>query len=216
MAQQAAAVAAAFGENGPAFTLGVGVSHRPGIEALGYTYDRPAAHMRDYLEQLNKLFSSERSPFKGQVLVAALAPLMLDATGELASGSITWMANEKAIGDLIAPRMAKAAERAGRPAPRVVAGLPIAVTDDVDEARAVAAKTFAGYGMLPNYQHVLERGGASGPADVAVVGDEATVAAKLQSYVDAGATDIWAAIYPVGEDRSASRNRTRELLKSLF
>ena len=113
------------------------------------------------------------------------------------------------------PASALAAAAAGRPDPRIVAGLPVAVHDDVAEARSTAARQFAVYGTLPNYQRILEHGGVSGPADAAIVGDEAAVAAQLEALVAAGATDVWAAPFPVGDDRSASRARTRALLKDL-
>ena len=87
--------------------------------------------------------------------------------------------------------------------------------DDVDEARQKAAKDFANYGVLPNYRRILDIGGAAGPADAAIVGDETSVTAQIQSLFDAGATDVWAAPFPVGDDRSASRQRTRALLKEL-
>jgi alkanesulfonate monooxygenase SsuD/methylene tetrahydromethanopterin reductase-like flavin-dependent oxidoreductase (luciferase family) len=96
-----------------------------------------------------------------------------------------------------------------------VVGLPVAVHDDVAEARSRAAEQFALYGTLPNYQRILERGGVAGPADAAIVGDERSVTAQIEALFEAGATDVWAAPYPVGDDRAASRERTRTLLKDL-
>ena len=87
--------------------------------------------------------------------------------------------------------------------------------DDVDEARETAAKQFAMYGTLPNYRRILDRGGVEGPADAAIVGDEAAVTAQIEAMFTAGATDMWAAIFPVGDDREASRRRTRALLQEL-
>jgi alkanesulfonate monooxygenase SsuD/methylene tetrahydromethanopterin reductase-like flavin-dependent oxidoreductase (luciferase family) len=125
------------------------------------------------------------------------------------------MANAKAVESHVVPLINKAAADAGRPSPRVVAGLPVAVHDDVAEARSTAAEQFALYGQLPNYQRILERGDVSSPADAAIVGDEASVTAQIEALFEAGATDLWAAPFPVGEDKSASRARTRELLKAL-
>ena len=68
---------------------------------------------------------------------------------------------------------------AGRPSPRVVCSLPVWVTDDPDGARARAAEVFAIYGELPSYRAMLDREGAAGPADVALVGDEDIVAAQI-------------------------------------
>ena len=87
--------------------------------------------------------------------------------------------------------------------------------DDEGEARAAAAAHSSAYAGMPNYQRILEIGDAPTPADAAIVGDETAVRAQLQSLLDAGATDIWAAVFPVGDDRAASRRRTMDLLKEL-
>src|SRR5262249_49954068 len=158
---------------------------------------------------------SRGAPQPVPVLVAALGPRLLRVAGSIADGTILWMGNARAIESHVAPRIGKAAADSGRSAPRIVAGLPVAVHDDVAEARAVAAQQYALYGQLPNYQRILAHGGVSGPADAAIVGDEASVAAQLQGLLDAGATDIWAAIFTVGDDTSGSRRRTRALLREL-
>jgi alkanesulfonate monooxygenase SsuD/methylene tetrahydromethanopterin reductase-like flavin-dependent oxidoreductase (luciferase family) len=115
----------------------------------------------------------------------------------------------------VAPVIRKAAADAGRPAPRIVAGLPVAVHDNVAEARSVAARQFAAYGHLPNYQRILSHGGITAPAEAAIVGDEDSVARQVLALFEAGATDVWAAPFPVGDDAPASRARTRALLASL-
>ena len=230
MAQQAASVQQAIGAEGR-FTLGIGVSHRPPVEdMLGLPYDRPGKNMREYLSVLRPLLHEGKVGFEGEfynvkaqmqpqpvpVLVAALAPVMLRAAGTLAEGTITWMANARAIESHVSPILRQAAADAGRDEPRIVVGLPVAVCDDEAEGRAEAAKQFAGYGTLPNYRRILDHGGADGPGDAAIIGDEASVTAQLQGLLDAGGTDVWAAVFPVGGDRRASRDRTRALLKSLL
>jgi len=225
--------AAAWTMGRPGLTLGVGPSHAPVIEGrFGMSYDTVGRHTEEYVDILAALLRGEKVDASGaeftlrgvepqpmpqpvQLLVAALGPRLLRVAGRVADGTILWMGNARAIESHVAPRIAKAADHAGRPAPRIVAGLPVAVHDDVSEARAVAARQFALYGQLPNYQRILAHGGAAGPADAAIVGDEASVAAQLQELLDAGATDIWAAIFPVGDDGGASRRRTRALLQEL-
>jgi alkanesulfonate monooxygenase SsuD/methylene tetrahydromethanopterin reductase-like flavin-dependent oxidoreductase (luciferase family) len=211
-AQRAAAVAAAIGAPGR-FTLGIGPSHRPVVEdVLGLDYGTPGRHTEDYVDVVAPLL---RGDVEVPLLVAALGPRLLRVAGEKTDGTVLWMANARAIADHVAPRIRAAAAAAGRPAPRIVAGLPVAVHDDEDEARATAAEQFAVYGQLPNYQRILTHGGIARPAEAAIVGDEATVADRIQALVDAGATDVWAAPFAVGDDRSASRARTRALLKDL-
>lgn len=231
MANRAAAVVAAMGR--PGLTLGIGPSHQPVIEALhGMDFSHPGRHTEEYVQIVAALLGGDPVAFHGTdfrvnaqppalphgdvpVLVAALGPRLLRVAGQHAAGTITWMANARAIESHVAPLLRAAADEAGRPAPRIVAGLPVAVHDDIDEARGVAAQQFAMYGTLPNYQRILAHGEAPGPADAAIVGDEAAVGNQVEALFAAGVTDVWAAPFPVGDDRKASTARTRALLKEL-
>ena len=149
------------------------------------------------------------------VLVSALGPRLLHLAGSIADGTVLWMAPAKAIEAHVVPTITAAAAEVGRPAPRIVAGLPVAVHDDEEEARIAAATYSTAYAGMANYQRILEIGGAPSPADAAIVGDEASVRSQLQSLLDAGATDLWAATFPVGRDPKASLRRTRDLLMEL-
>lgn len=234
-AARAASVAAAMGRDG--FTLGIGPSHQPVIEdAFGLSYEHPGRHTEEYVRVVRALLDTGTAEHDGEdfrvhtggraqgptaaipILVAALAPRLLRVAGEVADGTILWMGNAKAIATHVAPRIHRAAEASGRPAPRIVAGLPVAVVSDEAAGREAAATQFAGYGVLPNYRRLLDLGGASGPADAAIVGDEDAVATSIRDLFDAGATDVWAAIFPAGSDkveREETRTRTRALLAEL-
>ena len=215
------------------FSLGIGLSHAPVVEGMwGLSYDRPAVHMREYLTIVQALLKGGRVSHNGEffkvnaqvsipgttpppVLIAALAPVMLKIAGTLSDGTITWMTGPKTLETHICPRLNKAAEEAGRPKPRVVVALPVAVTDDPDDAREKAARSFAIYGTLPNYKRVLDIEGAGGPANVAIVGNEAEVERQIRALPSSGATEFAAALFPVGDDAGASLARTRALVKSL-
>lgn len=230
MAQQALTVQGATDNR---LLLGIGVSHEIVIEAMyGLSYAHPARHMREYLSVLRPLIADGRVAFQGEmyrtaanlrvpgagpipVLVAALAPKMLRVAGELADGTALWMTGLKTIETHVVPKITAAANDAGRPAPRIAAGLPVCVTEDVAAGRGAAAKVFQIYGSLPNYRRMLDREGAAGPGDVAVVGDEASVERQLRDFAGAGVTDVIATVYGTGDDREASVARTRALLKSL-
>jgi len=229
-ANRFASVAAAIGTAGR-LTLGVGPSHAPAMQPIGFDYDTPGRHTDEYIQILAALLRGESVDVSGDeftvtagppalidgepipVLVSALGPRLLRVAGQYGAGTILWMANAKAIEDHVAPRITTAAT--GRPAPRIVAGLPVAVHDDVAEARETAAREFVVYGTLPNYQRILAHGGITSPGDAAIVGDEASVAEQINALFDAGATDFWAAPMVVGDDRSGSRARTRALLQEL-
>ena len=229
MAQQAlTAAAAARGR----FTLGVGLSHQVVIEAmLGLSWAKPYSHMKEYLAVLCPLVREGSVSHYGEeyrvtasvsvpgakpcpILVAALAPRMLALTGAVADGTITWMTGPKTVREHTVPRIREAAAKAGRPAPRVVVGLPIAVTRDVGAGRASAGRKFQVYGALPSYRAMLDREGVEGPGDVAIVGDEAAVGEVLRRLEEGGTTDFLAVPYPVDGDPEAIE-RTRAFLVRL-
>lgn len=233
-AHRAANIAAALGDAGR-LTLGVGPSHQLVVEnTLGESYAAVGRHTEEYVQVLAALLRGEQVSFAGEefrvnagpitlpdgaavpVLIGALGPRLLRVAGQYAAGTVTWMANATAVENHVAPRIRKAATDAGRPEPRIVVGLPVAVHEDVAEARSTATQQFGFYGALPNYQRIMAHGKVDGPAEAAIVGDEASVAAQLGALLDAGATDIWAAPFPVGDNRAASRARTLDLLKALL
>jgi len=214
-------------------SLGIGLSHQVVIESmLGLSFAKPFTHMKEYLAVLTALTRNGAVSYQGSefrvnanvavpgavpcpILLAALAPKMLALAGAEADGTITWMAGRKTVREYTVPRIREAAAKAGRPAPRVVVGLPIAVTDDVGAARERAARVFQIYGSLPSYRAMLDREGAEGPAAVAIVGDEDAVGEQLEQLAAAGCTEFLAVPFPVGGDRTASLERTRALLLKL-
>jgi F420-dependent oxidoreductase-like protein len=232
MAHQALSANAAAGGR---LVLGIGPSHPVVIERMhGLTYDAPAAHTREYIEALRAAMAGPLVTHHGErfdmeallevpgsapfpILIAALAPLMLRVAGEVADGTITYWADERALATHVVPRLTTAAVSAGRPQPKIVAGLPIAVmaSREVDAAREEAASLFEGYLGIPTYERILGRGESPNPVDVAIIGDESTVLARLQSYASAGTTDLAAALIGLGPAPAATRQRTAELLATL-
>jgi F420-dependent oxidoreductase-like protein len=227
LAQQALTVQAATGGR---LALGIGLSHQVVIEGmLGLDYSKPIPHTREYLTVLNGLLSGQRTEFRGElyrvaaqytvpgatkppVLVAALGPAMLKLCGRLSDGTITWMGGLPYLRDVAIPAITAAAAAAGRSAPRIVAGVPVLVTSDPDGARQQADRSLVVYGQLPSYRATLDRGGAKGPGDVAVVGDEASVRAQIQAFAEAGVTDFDASIFTAS---GGSVERTYELLSDI-
>jgi F420-dependent oxidoreductase-like protein len=154
------------------------------------------------------------------VLLAALAPVMLRIAGEHASGTILWLADERAVGEHVVPRITKAAAEAGRPAPRVVSGVPVALcpSDEVDAARDWANRVLGHSQYCENYQRLLDRGDARSEGDILAAGDEAAVLERLRAFKNAGTTDLAVRVLALGPDRAArieSRRRTLEFLSSL-
>jgi F420-dependent oxidoreductase-like protein len=236
MAQQALTTQLACGGK---FTLGIGPSHHWIVQdQLGLPYERPAHLMREYMEVLSAALAGPgpvdvenelyrvHSPIDvtdlapPPVLIAALAPMMLRIAGERAGGTILWMADERAIAEHVLPRITKAAADAGRPAPRVVAGVPVALCSDseVDAVRQFASALLGHAEVSPNYLRLLEHGDATDVGDVMAAGSESAVLARLLKFREAGVTDLAARVVPYGPDvpaRIESRRRTQAFLETL-
>jgi F420-dependent oxidoreductase-like protein len=210
--------------------LGVGVSHKVVIEGrLGLDYSKPLGHATEYLAVLDGLLSGERLDHKGEhyqvrlsldvppgvlrppILLAALGPQMLRLAGRAADGAAIWLGSPRYLEEFAIPRIQSAAQEVGRPAPRIVCGLPIAISSDVSAARAAVAAVVDASAALPSYRAVLERGAATVPSDVAVLGNERRVRDQLEQLARIGVSDFNALVIPVKEDPKAYA-RTRSFL----
>jgi 5,10-methylenetetrahydromethanopterin reductase len=212
--------------------LGLGVHHIGLTEELwGISFDKPVRLMREYLDGLQPLLAGAPAAGVGDMLttrvalqipgapapevyLAALGPQMLRLAGRRTAGTITWMTGPKTLAEHIGPTLREAAEAADRPpgAVRVVAPLPVCVTDDVDGARAAAAEQFEIYGRLPSYRAMLDREGFTGPEDAVLIGDEATVSDRIAELRSAGVDEY--AGFPFGNSAEDAA-RTRALLREL-
>ncbi|MGO3327515.1 TIGR03564 family F420-dependent LLM class oxidoreductase [Gordonia sp. (in: high G+C Gram-positive bacteria)] len=229
LAQQATTVNQILGGR---LTLGLGLSHKVVTEGMwGVSYRKPVQRTEEYLDGLLPLLNGEKASAAGELVTtrgaltlenspgpsvyfAALGPKMLDVAGRRTSGTVTWMTGPKTLRDHIVPTLHQAAADAGRPdgSVRTVAMLPVSVTDDVDGARAEAGRQFSMYDGLPSYKAMLDREGFTGPADAAIVGDEATVADRISELASFGIDEYVGILF----DRDPEvRARTRALLRTL-
>jgi F420-dependent oxidoreductase-like protein len=221
------------------FTLGLGVSHHWIIkDMMGLPYERQATTMRCYLDVLdqalsgpglcevdNELFTIHQ-PFDvtditpTPVMVAALGPVMLRLAGERASGTVLWLADERTIASHVVPTITKAAASAGRPAPRIMAGVPVCLCrdDEVDAAIERTNRTLSEVVASPNYVRLMEHGDAEAIGDVLICGNETAMEKRMRQFAEAGVTDLNCRIVPLGESRDeikASAERTRKFLASV-
>jgi len=217
---------------GPRLLLGIGLAHKSSIEGtLKIPFANPAKHMDEYLQVLLPALTDRKVSFTGDiwsaevegiggaagveaptVMLAAMGPRMLKLAGERTAGSILWLSGPKAIADQIKPTLDQAAAAAGRPAPRIVASVPVCVTSKPDDVKGMVAALLAGYNDLPSYRGVMDTEGAGGPADVSLIGSEDEVRAGLAAFADAGATDFSALEFIVD---AADAAPTRALLKAV-
>ncbi|MCU1390097.1 MAG: Luciferase-like monooxygenase [Ilumatobacteraceae bacterium] len=234
MARSALTVQAASGNR---LSLGIGPSHPSVIEDMyGYSYARPRAHTAEYVAALQRAFVLDgRAEAHGEffdyggmfgvpdpgtlrspgVLIAALAPKMLQLAGEHADGTLLWLADETALATHAVPLITQAAERAGRPSPRIISCMPVAVCDNEATGREQAAKMYAAYRSIPTYQRILGAGASSNPEDVVLVGRIDSIRTRLERWQELGVTDVVFSPFPLAGNRRESLTRTREELASL-
>lgn len=227
MAQQALTVNAATGGR---LCLGIGLSHQVVVEGMwGMNFAKPVRHMREYLEVMMPLLEGRSVAHAGEefrvngaiavpggtrpnVVIAALGEQMLKVTARLADGTLTWCTGPQTLADHTIPTLRAAAEAAGRDATRVIAALPVCVTEDRAASHERAAKVFVVYGQLPSYRAMLDKEGVGGPADIAIVGSRSEVVDRISALAEIGVTDFAAVEFGGNPDEVAE---TRDAVKSL-
>jgi F420-dependent oxidoreductase-like protein len=200
--------------------LGLGVSHPGLLEVYGIPFERPVAALRAHLDVLSPILDGQAVPGatgtgsdaaattvpgaspRVPVLLGALGPVMLRLAGERTSGTITFLSGPRTIGDEVVPRITRAAETAGRTRPRVVVGLPVAVTAEPARVRDALSDAYAPYARLPSYAATLARDGFVAPGEIALAGSEEEVVEGLRRYADAGATDVNVSLVGTGEEQA--------------
>jgi F420-dependent oxidoreductase-like protein len=215
------------------FSLGLGLgAHEPERQAFGTSWPNTIHRLREHLTILHSIFDSATVDFHGTelsaspawpvkvaggtpvpVYVAAMGPKALRVTGELADGTLPYLAGPRTIGEFIAPVINKAAAEAGRPSPRIIAAVPVLVSDNVDAARTIAAEQLSLYETIPSYQKVVAREGVASVTDLAALGREQSVVSQLRRYLDAGATDV--VISPLDRSESVDSEALWRLAASL-
>jgi len=228
MAQQALTVNAAAGGR---LCLGIGLSHQIVVESMwGMSFDKPVRHMREYLEVMMPLLEGKPVSHAGEafnvnggvsvpggtrpnVVIAALGEQMLKVTAALADGTLTWCTGPQTLANHTIPTLKAAADKAGRDSTRVIAALPVCVTNDREAALKRAAQVFVVYGQLPSYRAMLDKEGAAGPADIAIIGSASEVADRIMALGEIGVTDFAAVEFGATPDEVAE---TRSMVKSLL
>lgn len=215
---------------GDRFTLGIGLSHESMMAQLGIDFSRPVRHLREYLSILLPLLEHGEVSFTGDLLschaklfvspqstcpvvVAALGEQTLKVAGHRTSGTTLAWVGARTVREHILPHLGGAARAANRPSPRVIATLPVCVTDEPDPVVGLINRQLGSYAELPSYRAMFEREGVTQPGELAIVGDERLVEKRLEELADAGVTDFSASEFVTSPAESL---RTRNLLKSLI
>ena len=225
------------------FRLGLGPSHKVGIEATyGIPHRAPITNLREYIQVVKSLLREGSVDFDGSqyhaharlpgqpvpdvpVMASALRRRSFEACGEAADGAISWVCPGVYLRDVALPAMEEGARRAGRETPPLIAHAPVCVHDDLEEARTAAREQLGAYPRSPFYQEMFAAAGhpeareaawSDGMIDdVVLIGDEERVASRLRELFAWGSTEIIAHPVSAGPDREGSMRRTLQLIASV-
>ena len=169
------------------FVAGLGVSHRPVVEARGESYDRPLDYMRRYLEAMAaSVHSSPEPTIAPTVVLAALGPRMLELAAEAADGAHPYFVTTEHV------RRARAVLGAGK---LLAPELAVVLEEDPVQARRLARlHTASFYLTAPNYVRALRwlgwtdadfaDGGSDALVDAIVAwGDATAIAARVAAVL---------------------------------
>ncbi|MBI3015054.1 MAG: LLM class flavin-dependent oxidoreductase [Candidatus Tectomicrobia bacterium] len=221
------------------FRLGVGPSHKAGMETMFGAHFRTAlANLREYLTIVKTLLREGSVDFDGEhyhahakieapvrdvpVMASALRRRSFELCGEHADGAISWVCPGHYLREVALPAMKEGARKAERDTPPLVAHVPVCVHDNLREVRAVAREQMVYYPKLPFYQQMFVDAGYPEAKEgawsdrlldaVVAMGKEEQVAGKLRELLAWGATEIIAMPITAGPQRDASMRRTLSCL----
>lgn len=162
---------------------------------LGQRYRSQLTAVREYVTILRGLLSGGAVDVQGEYFtcraslgvashsveigLGVLRPGMARLAGEVADVAITWLAPASYLRDVIMPALREGAEKAGRPVPRVVSAVPMAIQKRGRDAAEVALASNAAHLKAEHYQDMLGRAG--------LVLGELDPLQQAQALVDSGA-----------------------------
>ncbi len=231
----------AFDELAPGrLRLGVGTSHRPMIEGIyGIDMTAPLEHLREYVAVLRAALWEGKVDHQGRfyhvkaslpgtarvpILTAALGRGAFEASGEVADGALSWVCPVPYLLKVGLPALQEGARQARRPAPPLVAHVPVAFDYDRQAIVSAARKRLGLYGRADFYRHMFDAAGYPIPEDgtlpetlidnLVVSGDEQTVVARLTGLLSNGLDELNVLLIPV-KNESEEWSRLAHLIGQL-
>jgi len=185
---------------GGRFILGLGVSHRPALEARGIDMGNGRERLRHDTEIIRKTLSGETTMFGMRfrqaekpvpIYYAALTLETCRLGGELADGLMLYLCTPERMRRSAGVAQEAAQKHGRKPSDvTITVGLPVFLHNDLKHAYAAAQRGLSFYGALPFYNRLLSRSGFEAPAakimEAAKRRDaEAMTAAVSEEMVDA-------------------------------
>jgi alkanesulfonate monooxygenase SsuD/methylene tetrahydromethanopterin reductase-like flavin-dependent oxidoreductase (luciferase family) len=196
--------------SGGRFALGLGASSPPLVEGLhGLTWQQPVERMRTTLVAVRALLEGRRLPLERDnvrplrlgapperrvpILVAALAPSSVRLTGELADDWLPFLWARSRLSDGRA-LLAEGEARAEAPsATRVAASVPLAIAEEEETSRQIAAEWLLTYltRMGPLYPRMLrERFGFADEVEALLAANAGGGAPRLPAAAERLAREV--------------------------
>nr|WP_201748925.1 LLM class flavin-dependent oxidoreductase [Micromonospora acroterricola] len=204
-------VVAGFGPGGASLQRGT----------LGAPYRSQLGAVREYATIVRSLLETGKVNHQGEFFscgmelgtfprppieigLGVLRPRMAELAGEVADVAITWLTPASYLRETVVPALRRGAERAGRPMPRLVAIVPMALRESGRDPVDLALNSNSGHMRLPHYIDMLSRSGidvdmaddprASGRALVEggafLYGDHEELTQGIKEFSAAGADEV--------------------------
>jgi 5,10-methylenetetrahydromethanopterin reductase len=155
------------------FVLGLGVSHRPALEARGIEMGNARERLRHDTDVIRKAFRGELQMFGMKfptpshsipIYFAALALETSKLGGEMADGLMLYMCTPERMRKSFDAANSVARERGRAGSLTMTCGLPVFLHDDMKIAYDAARRGLAFYGALPFYNRIMSKSGFAEPA----------------------------------------------------
>ncbi len=220
--------------------LGVGTSHRHVMENMyGLSMSSPLAYLREYVEVMRQVLWEGKVDHQGKffkvntsfpraaripLLVSALGVKAFRLAGEIADGAISWVCPVPYLLEKALPALREGAEARNRPAPPLVAHIPIALSADEEAVQKVAMKRISYYTKAPFYAHMFAEAGFPIGADgsgtgalvksLVIAGDKAQVEQRVRELVESGLDELMLMMVTVA-DEAREREQLLQIIASL-
>jgi F420-dependent oxidoreductase-like protein len=220
--------------------LGVGTSHRHVIENIyGLSMPSPLAYLREYVEVMRQGLWKGRVDYHGRffkvatsfprqaqvpLLISALGEKAFRLAGEIADGAISWVCPVPYLLDRALPALRAGAQARQRPAPPLVAHIPVAMSTDEAAVQAAAKQRFSFYTQAPFYVHMFAAAGFPIAADgtgvdalvkaLVIAGNAAQVEKRVRELLASGLDELMLMLVPVA-DEAREREQLLQVIRSL-
>ena len=197
----------------------------------GLRHTKPLVHLREYFEVLRTVLWNGKVSYHGQfynvevkfprtaqipVFISTLGKMAFQLAGQMADGALAWVCPVPYLLHIGIPALRSSAVAAGRPAPPLIAHVPVALSEDRISVLSAGHKYLDFYGKIPFYANMFSNAGFQLTSDqtvpdalldnLVVSGNEATVAARLSELLGTGLDELMTSLVPVtGADDEYAR-----------